>query len=610
MTRAWSRSGTGAACKRRKAAEAAEERDVSSEEDSGSDELWELPPKSLRWRDIDEPDVPVPKLRFRPSRLVGPQLSLTSSYSPLQLFQLYFDSDVMSTLMTNTNAYGRRQPHFSPVCLKDMYSYIALVIYMGLVPLKTLLDYWRSSRLFTLPFPSRTMNRVRFNQISRCLHMNDPEVELENDLKKGSPEHDRLCRVRPLYERLLVACQAHYHPHQHISIDERMVRSKARIGFKQYVKNKPTKWGFKLFVLADSHGYTVNFFVYDGRVSLPSGHGQSSLSGHGQGSPSGHGQAYDVVMRLLSSTALGSGYRLYVDNYYSSPTLFRHLLRRHRMSACGTMRSTLRDCPGLGAASLRAPRGTIRWLRQNELLFVKWIDAREVTICSTLHSATAEGTVRRRVKDHSGRWTEKHVRVPDCVTDYNGHMGGVDLSDALIHSYNVLHKTRRWYKTLFFHFVDIAVVNAFILHRQLRLRPLTQKAFREALVLELADAGSAPKRRLIATYQAAIAVKRPPSDPVVPILSSGPGPDLSLVSPPSSGPEMDLGLVHLGHLPAAFAEQLRGVPSRMRGTRGRRTCVMCGNKTQVYCSVCLKTMCFNSSRNCYRDYHRKNHIAS
>ena len=55
-------------------------------------------------------------------------------------------------------------------------------------------------------------------------------------------------------------------PGQNISIDERMVAFKGRKGKKQYIKDKPTKWGFKLWTLASSDsGYTYKFQVYTGK---------------------------------------------------------------------------------------------------------------------------------------------------------------------------------------------------------------------------------------------------------------------------------------------------------------------------------------------------------
>ncbi|KAM9766124.1 piggyBac transposable element-derived protein 4-like [Menidia menidia] len=550
-----------------------------------------------RWRDIDEEDVEPPQPKFRPERDVGPQLNRTANYTPLELFQLFFSTTVIDTLVKNTNANGARKcrgqrESWAPVSAADMYSYICLVIYMGIVPLKTLKEFWRGSRLFSLPFPASVMPCRRFLAISRSLHMSDPAGEAANDRKKGTPGYDKLFKIRPLYEQILEACHTFFHPYQQISIDERMVASKARFGFKQYSRNKPTKWGFKLFVLADSTcGYTLNFFVYGGRG----------------GEPTGRGLSYDAVMRLLDIPFLGKGYKLYVDNFYTSPTLFLDLLKR-KILACGTIRPNVVGYPKTSKNNMpeKTPRGTIRWLRKGQLLFVKWFDTREVTVCSTMHRAHASDVAKRKVKTADGQWTVKHVPIPSCIRDYNQHMGGVDLSDALIGYYKVLHKTQRWYKTLFYHFVDIATVNAFILHKEmckLQSRPvLTQKAFREQLILALAEIGSAPRR---AGPQSILWPVLPFTGPPAAGLEAAPG---------SGGPSADLaaasGPPSLGHLPSYFSEQMSNVASRSRATAGRRACVVCKRKSPVFCSACHKTLCFTTLRNCYSKWHRSNNICA
>ena len=93
---------------------------------------------------------------------------------------------------------------------------------------------------------------------------------------------DPLRKIRPLQEHIKKKCLQFYQPCQYLSIDERMVKSKARCHLVQYMKNKPCKWGFKYWVIADSSGYTVDFDLYAGKTV------EKSL----------HGLAFDVVLCL------------------------------------------------------------------------------------------------------------------------------------------------------------------------------------------------------------------------------------------------------------------------------------------------------------------------
>ena len=66
----------------------------------------------------------------------------------------------------------------------------------------------------------------------------------------------------------------------------------------------------------------------------------------------------------------------------------------------------------------------------------------------------------------NGMWKKVEVKKPYVVEQCNAYMNGVGKSDQIFSKYNLSHKCVRWWKTLFYHIIDIAVVNGFILFQQ------------------------------------------------------------------------------------------------------------------------------------------------
>ncbi|CAM4685309.1 unnamed protein product [Leuciscus chuanchicus] len=269
------------------------------------------------------------------------------------------------------------------------------------------------------------MSCRKFQAVSSALHLSDPKVGTENAKNKGTPAFDRLCEVKPVYDQIR---------------------------------------DVKVII---THIRTLDLFIYEGKSLVAQSQQNKGLS-------------YVSVMALVDEKVLGSGYKLYVDNFYTSLMLFRDLLQRN-ISACGTIRSN-------------------------------------------------------RAHGRSG-----YVRCPHWV---------------------LLRKNRKGYHSFFFDFVDIAVVNAFIIQQQLAAmqskRAKNLKELREALVQELAD------------------WVPPPDAPVASAAPDAPAP----------------------HHPAGHT------PKHIKpSSKARRRCRMCHQKSPVICGVCDLPLCFIPKRDCFSRWH-------
>lgn len=82
------------------------------------------------------------------------------------------------------------------------------------------------------------MSQHVFEEIGTFFHM----VTLAKELELANHP----LKILPLYNYIKQKCHELYQPLQELSVDERMVKSKAHNHFHQYVKKKPIKWGFPM----------------------------------------------------------------------------------------------------------------------------------------------------------------------------------------------------------------------------------------------------------------------------------------------------------------------------------------------------------------------------
>ena len=78
------------------------------------------------------------------------------------------------------------------------------------------------------------------------------------------------------------------------------------------------------------------------------------------------------------------GHHLYMDNFYTSPSLFLALWEVG-IGACGTLRCNRVGVPSSIKNNQKMKKGDIITEKDSNLLFVKWKDKREVTILTTIH---------------------------------------------------------------------------------------------------------------------------------------------------------------------------------------------------------------------------------
>jgi hypothetical protein len=131
---------------------------------------------------------------------------------------------------------------------------------------------------------------------------------------------------------------------------------------------------------------------------------------------------------------------------------------------------------------IKLSRGQYEWQTTViGIIAMKWKDNKGIHFLSNFHDPTQKNQVNKKQKDG----ITQIIVCLQLIKYYNAHMGCVDEADMLMTLYKIDRKSKRWYMRIFFHFLDLAVHNAFILFNSSGGKKISLKHFRLAVATAL-----------------------------------------------------------------------------------------------------------------------------
>jgi hypothetical protein len=351
----------------------------------------------------------------------GPENPATSIdrfnlYSPIQLV-LHFAQGFFNLLLECTN-----QVPDARITMKDMYCYHAALTLMTTIRIDQVNYYWEQPDIFKFTNEAARLRAI-FSQ-NRYYHVRKylRAYKIEDDVPE-KPVGWKVVRATNEIHR--VFSETMDVRDQDISIDEGMAAAcSTRNPIYTSIPNKPLE-GFR-FILAVVHACKICVGLLADLKQFPKIVYENFPGGY----------AGKLVCTLLDSMNLaGIWYRLWLDNFYNTLALTRHVLQTYSYCIGGTMQKN-RKTRLIAFGTAKAPRPTQRYPK-GALLMAKcigedifeygWMDSCGVYFIDSSHGPGDSQQIFRK----NPQGLPVPHQVPAMISEYNKFMGGVDVFDQV-----------------------------------------------------------------------------------------------------------------------------------------------------------------------------------
>uniref|UniRef100_A0A0K0ELN5 DDE_Tnp_1_7 domain-containing protein n=1 Tax=Strongyloides stercoralis TaxID=6248 RepID=A0A0K0ELN5_STRER len=379
--------------------------------------------------------------------------------NPVEIYEKFLDDSTIKYIVEQTLLYAvQNNRHDFTVNEEEIRTFIAILFLSGYHQLPQERMYWCNEEDLGLEIVSKAMPRNKYDQIKQNIHFVD---------NSKIDTTDKMFKLRPLMNILNEKFKQWGIFHTYLSIDEAMVRYFGRHSAKQFIRGKPTRFGYKNWVLASFDGYCYHFDTYCGKNKMEN----VSVS-----------LGSNVVLNLLENIENPSNHAVFFDNYFSTLHLMSTLTNRGFRATATIRKNRISKCPLKSSKILsKQPRGNFdfQFDTSHDLLVVRWVDNNVVNMITNYDTIQPLHKVKR--------WSRKDKKVtevsqPQLFNTYNKRMGGVDLSDLSVNTYRISIRGKKWWWVLFTYMLDLSLTNAWKLYQLSSGKKITQLEFTRYIV--------------------------------------------------------------------------------------------------------------------------------
>lgn len=377
--------------------------------------------------------------------------NIMSLTNPYQFFSFLFPPTLIQNITDQTNIYASQiSPDKLPnICVKEIEQFIGICLKMSVCKLPSVRHHWGNLGTHTI---YNVMSVNRFEEIKRFIHFNDNSKLPE----KNNPDYDKLFKVRPLCTQIQNIIRS-IPKEEHLAVAKQIIPAKSRTSLKQYNPKKPHKWDYKVFVLSGKSEFCYDFDIFAGAQSnvIPESCPNLSVSSN-------------VVLRMSKFIPRYCNYKICFDNWFTSILLLVYL---HKEGILPLGTAGLNRLSGLKMPTENVfknkGRGSFYEMITNvdgvTIIAVSWLDKKVVNMVSTYAGSQPVIEKKRFFKSEN---RHKIITCPNVVGVYNSFMGGVDLIDSMLGYYRIPLRSSKYYIKIFYHLIDMCVVNAWLLYRR------------------------------------------------------------------------------------------------------------------------------------------------